>query len=360
MLSKLQKMAIGFAVVSALVLVLAGYCIAVVESALYVPCHPKARTYLNDPEKATEFEKERKLQLPMVDKRIRSPYSHHRIPGPSQDITLDAWWIPAVKKTQKTVILLHGYRSSKHSPRLLFLAGMYHQAGMNVLLFDYRNHGYSSCPTHRHTAGQEESDDLLAVKKWLVKEQGIASSSIGVHGISLGGLTAMIAMSKDPTLAAVIAETPPYDMKTVAYSELRRQKAPEILIPFIVGLEDSLIRHYIGIDLDKVTAKMGIEKLNNRPLMVLFSTKDSRVPYKGHFDKLVEDAAKYQQPLKIILLEGADHDGFLEYMIPWYEKNVPVFLKDNLVDGKQQKSMKTITHQDILIRTKDVPRELLK
>ena len=82
--------------------------------------------------------------------------------------------------------------------------------------------------------------------------------------------------------------------------------------------------------------------------------------FMKHFDKLVEDTAKYQQPLKIILLEGADHDGFLEYMIPWYEKNVPVFLKDNLVDGKQQKSMKTITHQDIFIRTKVVPRELLK
>ncbi len=310
------------------------YMMHVVDKALYVPCHPKAKTYLNLPEYATEFEKKTTPKLPVENMRITSPYTHHRIPSDS-NIELDTWWIPAVKKTNKTIILLHGYRSSKHSPRLLYLAGMYHYTGYNVVLFDYRNHGYSSCPTHLHTGGQRESDDLLAIKKWLQDKHKIPSASIGVHGISLGGLTAMIALYKDPGLAAVIAETPPYDMPTVAANELKRQGVPTLLRPIIIGLEEWLVRARLGIDLDEVTAKMGIENLNNRALMVMFSRQDTRVPYYGHFKRIIKDAMCARQPLELIVLDGADHDSYMEKILPWYEANATGFFAKYLSDDKK-------------------------
>ncbi len=321
------------ATICVIIIVFFAYMMRVVDRALYVPCHPKAKTYLNLPEHAVEFEKKTTPRLPIESKWITSPYTHHRIQS-SDTIELDTWWIPAVKKTKRTIILVHGYRSSKHSPRLLYLAGMYHYAGYNVAMFDYRNHGYSSCPTHMHTGGQRESDDLLAVKKWLETKQGIPSASIGVHGVSLGGLTAMIALDKDPKLAAVIAETPPYHMQTVAASELKRQGVPTIIQPIIIGLEEGLVRYRLGIDLDEVTAKMGIDNLNNRPLMVIFAKQDRRVPYYGHFKRIISDAMCAQQPLDLVVLDGADHDSYMEKILPWYEARTTGFFNKYLSHDK--------------------------
>ncbi len=349
--SLFQTLRLGLGALLLLTALSIGYMINIVDKMLYVPCRPKAKTYLNLPEYAFEFEKNTGPRLPLENKWIKSPYQHHRIQT-TDTIQLDAWWVPAQKKTKKTIILAHGLRSSKHGSRQLYLAGMYHQAGFNVLLFDYRNHGYSSCPTHKHSVGLYESDDLLSVKSWVEKEKKIPSQNIGVHGISLGGLTAMIALYKDKNLAAVFAETPAYDARTVAASELKRYKVPSIISPIIISLEEVLMHYRLGMDVDEYTAKMGIDSLNNRPLMVLFAKNDTRVPYYGHFKKMILDAQTARQPLDIIILEGADHDGYMERMLTWYEKNAIDFFNKYL--SANTKAIK-VKGDNIVIRTLEVP-----
>ena len=60
------------------------------------------------------------------------------------NLKLHGWWIPAVK-TSRTIIFLHGFNGSmdpdlKYAPRFV-------QAGLNVLMFDFRNHGRSEGKT---------------------------------------------------------------------------------------------------------------------------------------------------------------------------------------------------------------------
>ncbi len=347
-----NQIVIVFIAITTLSVGLVWYMMGVVDQTLYVPCQPKAKTHFNVPERAVEVENEAVPRLPLEKKWIKTKYYHHRIKS-TNAVELDAWWIPAEKKTDNTVILVHGIKSSKHSSRLLYLAGIYHQVGMNVMMFDYRNHGYSSCPTHLHTAGQLESDDLIAVKKWLEKKQKIPAKTIGVHGISLGGLISFMALQKDPTLDAVIAETPPYDMDSVAVTELKRNKVPALLLPVILSLEEALVNYRLGIDLDTVSAKMAIKNLNERDLMVIFAKQDKRVPYYEHYQHLIKDATACNQSLDIVLLEGADHDNYLAKILPWYEKRVVGFFQKAFTKKKHKKP--PFEGAKVVITTVNVP-----
>lgn len=325
-----KKIWYGLAGALGVVIVFIAYGAIAVKSALTVPCAPKAETVINTPAKTTAFEKYRKLQLPMAEYAVHDPYYHHRIPSMNASVILDAWWIPAKKKTQKTIILVHGVTSSKHSPRMLFLAGVYHKAGFNVLSFDLSNHGASTCATGMHTAGQRESKDLLAVKQWLQQEKQIPAVKIGVHGVSLGAITALVAMGIDKDITAVVAETPAYDMPEVARSELQRKKVPSWLIPWMVKVEGLLSRLVVGTDLDKYPPRQALFSLEGRSLMVMFSSADERIPAKRHMLALIDDALTLGAGLTIKWLIGAGHDGFVERMVPWYEKTVTKFFQHSL------------------------------
>src|SRR5205823_689619 len=56
-------------------------------------------------------------------------------------LRLAAWWMPAVAPDAPTVVFLHGYGASK--AQSLAVAPFLHQAGYQVLAFDFRAHGES-------------------------------------------------------------------------------------------------------------------------------------------------------------------------------------------------------------------------
>ena len=84
------------------------------------------------------------------------------------EITLSGWWFEN-PSSEKTVIVLHGVGSSKQSAGVLLSAGMLHKKGFNVAVYDYQDHGQSTCIDKVHGAGVHEAYNTASVINWLVE-----------------------------------------------------------------------------------------------------------------------------------------------------------------------------------------------
>ncbi len=136
------------------------------------------------------------------------------------EINLKGWWIPA-DASDKTVILLHGHAGTmdpdlKYAPRL-------HDAGFNVLMFDFRAHGRSGGSIT--SLGPLETRDVQAAVK-LACAKG--SKRIGLLGFSMGGRAAILSASQTPQVNAIISDGAPPRLLTAVTQVLELRKVPRL------------------------------------------------------------------------------------------------------------------------------------
>ena len=235
------------------------------------------------------------------------PVEAVRIRDPERLVTISGWWItPTFPDSKATVIVVHGIDSSRHNFDTLMPAAMLARAGLNVLLIDLRDQGETTCEDGRHSAGQDESDDIVTAAYWLKSAKAIPLSQVGVHGVSGGALAALIAAAKNPEIAAFSLEAPVFDFNKAATHEVEYQGFPGFL--WRAAYWAARVR---GKDLMAVTPSDGIERMANRPVQVLHGTADSRVGYHNATDLAAFAEAR---GLKVTLysFKGADHiEGLL-------------------------------------------------
>lgn len=164
-------------------------------------------------------------------------------------VAIAAWYVPCAE-AKASLIFCHG-NAGNISDRLESVA-VFHRAGYNVLLFDYRGYGRSEGrPTEDGTYRDAE-----AAWAFLVNDKGQSSDRIVVFGRSLGGAVA-IDLAKRRRPAALVVEssfTSLLDIGRLHYPLLPVRwllsyrydslgKVPHIRCPklFIHGVEDSLI-----------------------------------------------------------------------------------------------------------------------
>ncbi len=107
-------------------------------------------------------------------------------------------WYPSVPAkgglseavTGKAVVLVHGFMDS--AAGMGYLAEAYHTDGWIVFAMDQRAHGESEGT--KRTMGVREADDLAGWIDWLSAREGVLSAC--VHGVSMGGATALFYASK--------------------------------------------------------------------------------------------------------------------------------------------------------------------
>src|SRR5258708_26652422 len=107
------------------------------------------------------------------------------------------WWI-RVDKPISTIVMCHGQNGSmdgdtRQRPPL-------HEAGFNVLMFDFRAHGRSEGESV--TMGMYEKEDLLGVLDYLAAERGI--NQVGVLGFSMGAATALMTAGLSDRICALV------------------------------------------------------------------------------------------------------------------------------------------------------------
>lgn len=225
----------------------------------------------------------------------------------SAEVTLAAWWIKAsYPNAQQTVIVTHGYGTSRRDYNALLPSAMLAKAGFNVLLVDQRNTGESTCVDGRHSAGQFESDDFAAVAQWLVTERGLDPDKIGMYGVSGGAIATAILPAKTDNVNAFALEAPIFDFAETAKREVVFQGFPE----FLWQLADTAAR-LRGVNLNETPIPSGIEAAGERPILLLHGTRDQRLAYSGAV-QFLEYGKQVGANVRLETFQDADHtEGML-------------------------------------------------
>jgi uncharacterized protein len=111
------------------------------------------------------------------------------------------WFFPGLRGAP-TVILCHGYESSRGELLTLVSALQDHQ--FNVFVFDFAAHGSNSGIT---TFGYKEADELRSAVDAIAKRSDVDPARFGVWGYNLGAYAALREAEKDPRVRALALDS---------------------------------------------------------------------------------------------------------------------------------------------------------
>ena len=252
-------------------------------------------------------------------------YEEVSIFADSGEIELKSWWVEN-DLSKPTVIFLHGVTSSKFSPDILLPMGMLNKNGFNLLAIDFRDHGESTCEDGFYTAGQNETDDVIAAISWL-KDKGIKPSNIGIYGSSLGGLVALMTPAKSNDFGSIAVIDAPVDFKTLVREEMEYQGLPTFLW--------EPIHHYAlvfkRINMLKDIPEQALEKGNKQPLLIFTGVQSDRV-LSHHSDDLVEIAIQNEIEYSIHKYDDMGHTQILFFYEEEYAQKLTDFYSRTLSD----------------------------
>jgi pimeloyl-ACP methyl ester carboxylesterase len=121
------------------------------------------------------------------------------VPGPSGH--REGWFFPGFRGAP-TIILCHGYESSKGELLTLVSALQDHQ--YNVFVFDFAGHGANAGTT---SFGYRESGELKAAMDEIAKRNDVDAKSFGVWGVNLGAYVALREAESDKRIHALVLDS---------------------------------------------------------------------------------------------------------------------------------------------------------
>jgi pimeloyl-ACP methyl ester carboxylesterase len=218
---------------------------------------------------------------------------------------LAGWYIPSGSETGPTgptVVLVHGWGSNKSA--MLDRAAVLHDR-YNLLILDLRNHGQSeAAPT---TQGLRETSDVEAAVDWL--ESTKAPEQIALLGVSMGGVTALNTADGDERIDAVIIESTHATMANAIQARLEQAGYPLSLPGSWAVLLGTLAR--TGLDISSADAVQAIERLDDRPVLIVTGGQDDAIgEHDG--DDLLAAAEEAGTPAELEICEEAGHAESLE------------------------------------------------
>lgn len=197
----------------------------------------------------------------------------------------------------KTIILMHGYRSS--SARDFSCAvKMYLDFGFNVLLCDQRSHGRSEGSLI--TFGVKESRDAIMWAEYVKEKYG--AEKIVLDGISMGATTVLLALAHNPPkeVLAVVADcgfTAPADIITKVAKDSFKINAK-----YFLPILNVLCRTIGGFSILESDARKTV-KSSEIPILFVHGKADGFVPCS-----MSEEMYSYaSENSRLVTVEGAQH-----------------------------------------------------
>lgn len=184
-------------------------------------------------------------------------------------VLLRGWFIPA-QKAERTVIFCHGYGGSM-DPDLQY-APWFHQAGYNVLMFDFRAHGRSQ--GQQVTMGCLERQDLLGALAYLAS-RGIRR--VGVLGFSLGGAVAISTAPLSPAITAVVSDGGFAQLQHTVAAGMRERYRAGPLCDWLAGLIVRVAGWRLGVNLLACDPIRWVDKVSPRALFLIHGGQDPYV-----------------------------------------------------------------------------------
>ncbi|MGT2961388.1 alpha/beta hydrolase [Streptococcus caballi] len=236
----------------------------------------------------------------------------------NQGLKQDAWYVPAARETNKTVIVVHGFNNSKKDMKAY--AWMFHELGYNVLMPDNMAHGKSQ----GQIIGYGWNDRLNIIKWAQLLVDKNAASQITLFGVSMGGATVMMASGESnlPKQVVNIIEDCGYSS---VWEELKYQaKAMYSLPAFPILYEvSSISKVRAGFSYGQASSIEQLKK-NKLPILFIHGDKDDFVP-----TKMVYDNFKASRGAKeLYIAKGAQHAKSMESNPETYQKKISTFLKN--------------------------------
>lgn len=236
------------------------------------------------------------------------------------NLKLDANYIPAAHKSEKTAILLHGYMNNKDT--MGPYAAIFHKMGYNVLLPDARGHGQSQGNYIGY--GWREKVD---VRKWtnkIINKNG-KNSQIVIMGVSMGGATTMMTSGlKMPKQVKCYVEDCGYTSTKdeIEYEAKQLYHMPAFPRFPMVEILSGITRIRAGYFLKDASSINQLKK-NKRPMLFIHGSTDTFVPTK----MVYENYKATNGPKQFWIVKGATHAKSYRSNPTKYEAKVDNFVK---------------------------------
>ena len=234
-------------------------------------------------------------------------------------LRLHGLWIPA-KNPKGTIILAHGYRSTKLVDFCLAFP-MYYNYGLNILVPDQRAHGQSE--GKYITFGVKESRDM---QSWIdFHNQNFGNQSIILSGLSMGASTMLYLADVDlpGNIKGIIADcgfTSPKEIISCVF------RAVTHLPPYLSTLAADLYAGiFAGFHFSEKDSRQTLQN-NKYPILMVHGTDDDFVPC----DMTRQGYAACTGKKELMLVEGADHGTSFLTDQEGYTAKVFAFLNKHL------------------------------
>jgi pimeloyl-ACP methyl ester carboxylesterase len=231
-------------------------------------------------------------------------------------LALSAWFVPAKKPSDKTIIVCHGWGANRSDvvPTTFFLNS---EGGYNLFYFDFRNHGESA--GKMTSLISLEARDLEAAVAYLKSQKPAQARVIAFYGMSMGGAVAITVGARNKEIAGVVAESPyaSLDETVVRFGRLFYNTPRYPLVPITL----LFLRWRLGFDPNPDSPVNHAGEISPRPLLLIQGDKDLRMPVAE--GEALFAAAK--EPKELWTVPGADHGEVAEKAGPDYQKRLLAF-----------------------------------
>lgn len=229
-------------------------------------------------------------------------------------------------KTYPAVVLSHSFTGFKEIKHLTHLSAALVKSGFFAFRFDFSDCIGESEGTCEEMRLIHQVDDLLDVLDFVDGKDPVDSERVGLAGHSLGGLTSIVAASRDDRPAALVPVASAADAtggnlfgeneverwRDAGHIHFQTYRRGEVKIGY--GFYEDLQRY------DALELLPGI----HAPIRFIHGTEDTIVPVEN--SKRMYDAAN--EPRDLHLVEGADHlfkqqeheEEMLDAAVDWFEE----------------------------------------
>ena len=235
-----------------------------------------------------------RIEESATPEKLGLPFSQHHITT-VKNKKLFAWMVPA-ENSCCTLVIVHGWGAN--AEMMLPLAQPFHTAGMDVLLYDARNHGQSDSDSF--SSLPRFAEDLDKVLEWL--QQRSPEHKIVVLGHSVGAAASILTASRSVDIDLVISVSGFAHPRLMMNRHLDRPWLPGFLCPMIM----EYIQWVIGFRFDDIAPMNRISHVRC-PVLLAHGTADTTVPIEDMH--LIEASATPERPVQVIAVEGAKHDS---------------------------------------------------
>jgi len=224
-------------------------------------------------------------------------------------------WLLLVPGATTTLVILHGWGGN--AEQMLPMALPFHQAGMNVLLVDARNHGQSDRDSF--SSLPRFAEDLEKTIEWLKRTHPEYSHKIALLGHSVGGGAVLLAASRRSDIDAVISVSAFAHPEWMMRRFLKRVHIPAPLITFIIRY----VEWVIGYRYEEIAPINTICHIKC-PVLLVHGKADQTVPVD---DALTIERGCRRPSIRLLIVENAGHESVEKIRL--HKKELVKFLQDS-------------------------------